>query len=156
MRTLTEPAKIYWEKREEEYGEKIHSRCMCKCFGLSARDQEAEWGILFFGDKHLYFQGFPSRKSWKAVLFRNTDPGEEKGSFVRMPLSELRFELAAENIRWWEKLLSKPERSLFVTHSRSHSRIAQYHFILFQPDAEMVAEIIRNRKGLWNHSGNTS
>ena len=149
MRALSEQAKVYWEKKEAEYGEKIHTRCMCKYESPSAEDQEIEWGILFFGDYHLYFQGFPAQKSWKKVLFRNTDSGEEKGSFIRLPLKELTFKLEAQQIRWWQKIWSNPERSLFANHSLSHYKTVQYHFILFQPDAEKIAEVIQDDKVSW-------
>jgi hypothetical protein len=143
MRTLTEQAKIYWKKKEEEYGEKIHYRCMCKCSETSTGDQEAEWGILFFSDVHLYFQGFASQKSWKAFLFRKTGPGDEKGLFIRLGLEEVEFELLAGKNTWWERILSKPERSLFVNHLQTHNKKVQYHFILFRPDAVNVKAVIQ-------------
>ena len=143
MRAQTEQAKRYWKKKEEEYGEKIHSRFMCKYSGTSPGDQKIEWGILFFSDLHLYFQGFASQKSWQSFLLRKTGTAEDKGSFIRLPLKELEFDLSVDKISWWEKILSKPERSLYLNHFQTKYKKVRYHFILFRPDAEKVAEIFR-------------
>ena len=143
MRALSEQAKIFWGKKEEVYGEKIHSRCMCKCLGSAADDREIEWGVLFFSDVHIYFQGFASQKNWKAFLIRKTNTEEEKGIFIRLRLDEVELELTADKNNWWERILSKPERSLFINHLQDRNKKVQYHFILFRPDAVKVKAVIR-------------
>lgn len=136
----------FWEKKEEDIGEKIKGRSMAEFIGGYQNFSGPILGILFYTESSFYFQTFP-RQNLLFSFMRTEQPAREGNQLnFRILWSEVeRIDIPPRKYPFLA-LLSPPDYRIFIEYQYNRQKKILAFTMHCQEDRSRLIDFYKHRK----------